>query len=211
MLADITMAPRSGESNPRRWTTVITVGSLAVALVFAGLIADPSQAYAALSPVALGSAGTYSVLGGTGVTNTGDTVVKGDLGVSPSSSIVGFPPGVVEGATQAGNPQAAQAQSDLVNAYNAAATLVPTASFAGDQNGKTFDAGVYFTGSAFALTGTLTLDGQGDPNAVFIFQVDAALNTAAGSTVNLINGAQSSNVFWQVNGGAGTGAPSSFT
>ena len=171
-----------------------------------------SRAYAAASPVALGSAGTYAVLGGTtGVTNTGDTVLKGDLGVSPSSSIVGFPPGVVDGATYAGDSQAAQAQSDLVTAYNSAAALTPTGSFSGDQNGKTFDAGVYSTGAAFALTGTLTLDGQGNPNAVFIFQVNAALNTAAASSVNLINGAQAANVFWQVNGAAGTGATSSFT
>jgi hypothetical protein len=183
-----------------------------MALLLVGLTVDSSRAYAAVSPVALGSAGTYAVLSGTGgVTNTGDTVLKGDLGVSPSSSIVGFPPGVVDGATYAGDSQAAQAQSDLVTAYNAADALTPTASFVGDQNGKTFDAGVYSTGAAFALTGTLTLDGQGNPNAVFIFQVNAALNTAAASTVNLINGAQAANVFWQVNGAAGTGASSSFT
>jgi hypothetical protein len=188
----------------------VGIAALTSLLLFAGLLADAPRSDAAVLPVPLGTAATYSVLGGTGVTNTGDTVLGGDLGVSPSSSIVGFPPGIVDGATHAGDLQAAQAQSDLVLAYNDAAGLTPTTTFAGDQNGKTFDAGVDHTGSAFALTGTLTLDGQGNSNAVFVIQVDAALNTAAGSTIHLIDGAQASNVFWQVNGAAGTGAASSF-
>ncbi len=186
------------------------IAALTSLLLFAGVLAEAPRSDAAVLPVPLGTAATYSVLGGTGVTNTGDTVLGGDLGVSPSSSIVGFPPGIVDGATHAGDVQAAQAQSDLVLAYNDAAGLTPTTTFAGDQNGKTFDAGVDHTGSAFALTGTLTLDGQGNSNAVFVIQVDAALNTAAGSTIHLIDGAQASNVFWQVNGAAGTGANSSF-
>jgi uncharacterized repeat protein (TIGR02543 family) len=194
-----------------RWRSVVGVFALTSSLVFVGLIANPSPAYASLSPVALGSASTYAVLGGTGVTSTGNTVLTGDLGVSPSASIVGFPLGVYSGSIHAGDAQAAQAQSDLQLAYNAAAALTPTGSFAGDQNGQTFDAGVYSTGAAFALTGTLTLDGQGNSNAVFVFQVNAALNTAASSSIHLINGARASNVFWQVNGAAGTGAPSSFT
>jgi uncharacterized repeat protein (TIGR02543 family) len=198
-------------STAMRLRSVVGVFALTSSLVFVGLIANPSPAYASLSPVALGSASTYAVLGGTGVTSTGNTVLTGDLGVSPSASILGFPLGVYSGAIHAGDSQAAQAQSDLQLAYNAAAALTPTGSFAGDQNGQTFDAGVYSTGAAFALTGTLTLDGQGNSNAVFVFQVNAALNTAASSSIQLINGARASNVFWQVNGAAGTGAPSSFT
>jgi hypothetical protein len=163
------------------------------------------------APLNLGTAVNYSVLGGTGVTSTGDTVLNGDLGVGPASLIAGFPPGLVNGSTHLGDPEAVQAQSDLVTAYTAAAARTPTATFAGDQNGTTFDAGVYYTAAAFSLTGTMTLDGQGDPNAVFIFQVNAALSTAAASTVKLINGAQASNVFWQVNGAVGTGAASAFS
>lgn len=163
-------------------------------------------------PVVLGSAGSYLVFGGGGVTNTGLTVVSGDLGVSPGTAVVGFPPGTVTGETHSNDSKAAQAQTDLLSAYNDAAGRVPTApDFAGDQNGKTFMPGIYHTAAAFALTGTLTLDGQGDPNAVFIFQVDAALNTAASSTIKLVNGAQAPNVFWQVLGAAGTGASSSFS
>ena len=176
-----------------------------------GQLAGPARAYAAGTPVALGSAGTYSVLAATGVTNTGATSVQGDLGVSPSNSVVGFPPGTIGGALHEQDTAAAQAQTDLQTAYADAANRTPNASFAGDLNGRTFDAGVYNTTAAAALTGTVTLDGQGNPAAVFIFQIGAALNTAASSQVVLINNAQASNVFWQVAGAAGTGASSSFS
>lgn len=158
----------------------------------------------------LGGAGDFSVLGLTSVTSTGMTSVSGDLGVSPGSGISGFPPGQVGGTTHAGDAAAAQGQADLLDAYSEAAALTPTSSFAGDLNGATFRPGVHHTAAAFALTGTLTLDAEGDPNAVFVFQVDAALNTAASSRVVLANGAQASHVFWQVNGAAGTGANSTF-
>jgi hypothetical protein len=158
----------------------------------------------------LGSAGSYSVLAGVGVVNTGVTSLSGDLGVSPGSSIVGFPPGTVAGTVHAGDAAAAQAHTDLVAAYNDAAARTAGGEFAGDLNGRTFHAGVYHTAAALALTGAVTLDAEGDPNAVFIFQVDAALNTAAGSVVNLVNGAQPSHVYWQVAGAAGTGASATF-
>ena len=142
------------------------------------------------------------------VTNTLDTVLNGDLGAS--GSISGFPPGVVNGTTHEGDSQETQAQSDLAVAYSDAAGLTATTTITGDQGGKTFFPGVYYDGAAFALTGTLKLDAQGNQNAVFVIQVNAALNTTASSTVQLMNGAQASNVFWQVNGAAGTGASSSF-
>ena len=158
----------------------------------------------------LGRAASFSVLAGTGVVNTLATTVSGDLGVSPSNSIVGFPPGIVSGSTHAGDATAAAAQADLVLAYNNAAARTPNAEISGDQNGITFTPGVYHSTAAFALTGTMTLDGGGDPNALFIFQIGAALNTAAASHVVLINGAQPAHVFWQVLGAAGTGATSTF-
>jgi hypothetical protein len=162
------------------------------------------------APVLLNSAGTYSVLGATGVTSAGLTSLTGDLGVSPSSAILGFPPGTVAGTTHAGDSQAAQAQLDLTSAYDDVAARIPHATFAGDVNGRTFHDGIYRTDAAFTLTGAMTLDAENDPNAFFIFQVHGALNTAAGSTVNLVNGAQASHVFWQVTGAVTTGAPSSF-
>lgn len=159
----------------------------------------------------LGDAADFSVLGFDAVTSTGMTTVSGDLGVSPSSDVSGFPPGLVGGEIHAADAVAADAQSALVLAYADARTRTPTSTFAGDQNGQTFHPGVHRTAEAFALTGTLTLDGDGDPNAVFVFQVDAALNTAEASHVVLINGARASHVFWQVNGAAGTGASSTFS
>ena len=162
-------------------------------------------------PVNLGTAVNYAVLGGTGVTSTGDTVIHGDLGAGPGGAITGFPFGVDYGVTHAGDAQAVQAQADLAQAYSAAAGRTPRASFSGDQIGATFDSGVYDSAGAVSLTGTMTLDGQNDPNAVFIFQINAALSTAASTTVRLINGAQASNVFWQVNGAVSTGASSSFS
>ncbi|MCW2779723.1 MAG: Ice-binding protein [Marmoricola sp.] len=161
-------------------------------------------------PVLLRTAATYSVLAGTGIINTVVTTISGDVGVSPSNSIGGFPPGVLGGTIHAGDPAAAQAQADLVLAYNDAAARRPSATFSGDMGGRTLHAGVYHTAAAFALTGNLTLDGENNPNAVFIFQVGAALNTAASSNIVLTNGAQASHVFWQVLGAAGTGAPSTF-
>jgi Ice-binding-like len=130
--------------------------------------------------------------------------------VSPGTSITGFPPGTVGGTIHAGDTNAAQAQSELTLAYNDADSRAPSSEFSGDQIGKTFHEGVHHTAVAFSLTGTLTLDAQNDPNAVFIIQVDAALNTAASTRIALVNGAQASHVFWQVAGAANTGASSSF-
>ena len=162
--------------------------------------------------VNLGATSNFTVLGGGGVTSTGLTVIKGELGSSPSPSIVGFPPGVVVlGSIHPGDPAAAQARADFDLAYLDAKSRVPTRMFAGDQNGATFFPGTYHSEGAFELTGTLTLDAKGDPNAVFLFTINAALNTAASSKILLIHGAQASHVFWQANGAAGTGADSSFS
>ena len=189
------------------------VGWLAAAtsvVLLVGLVTVPSPAGAAEPTVGLGTSGTYSVLGGTTVTNTGPSTLAGDLGVSPGTAITGFPPGTVSGATHAGDAPALQAQSDLVIAYNDAAGRAPTASVAGDLVGKTLTAGVYNSTGPLALSGTLTLDGQGDPSAVFIFQIASTLTTASASNVNLINGAQPCSVFWQVGSSATLGTTSKF-
>jgi hypothetical protein len=188
-----------------RYVLTDQVGNEAIATSASVAKLDPSA-----GGPALGAAGPYSVLAGTGVVNTLATSISGDLGVSPSTSITGFPPGTVSGTIHAGDSAAATARSALVAAYNDAAARVPIREFAGDQNGQTFTAGTYHTTAAFGLTGTLTLDGQGDPNAVFVFQVGAALNTAAASQITLINGADAGHVLWQVAGAAGTGANSTF-
>ncbi|WP_198016870.1 ice-binding family protein [Nocardioides sp. CF8] len=165
-------------------------------------------------PVLLGTASSFSVLGTTGVVSTGVTHLSGDLGVSPSTSVTGFGPlqgGTLDGDIHAGDAAAASARAALVTALDDASTRTPHTEIAGDLGGRTFHVGVHHITAALALTGTVILDGEGDPNAVFIFQTDAAFNTAAGSTVLLAGGAQAANVFWIVNGAAGTGALSSLS
>jgi len=157
----------------------------------------------------LGTAASYSVLGGTGITSTLATTLSGDLGLSTSGLIAGFPPGIVGGEVEDKTPDAARAQVDVGLAYTNAATRTATGSFSGDQINATFHPGVHSTSAAFANTGTMTLDADGDPDAVFVFQVDAAMNMAASSSVVLVDGATASRVFWQVNGAVTVGANAS--
>jgi len=159
----------------------------------------------------LGSAVTYSVLGAA-VTNSGGaaTTLSGDLGVSSATGtaggLTGFPPGIVNGNIHNGDAEAFQARTDMVAAYDYVAGLAATGSCAGDSAGVTYLPGVYYSAGATALTGTMYLDAQNDPDAVFIFNIDAAMNTAAASKMSLKNGAQAGNVFWRVAGAVGIGA-----
>jgi len=176
------------------------------------LVAVAVSAQAAAQPsVGLGTATPFSVLAGTTVTNTGSSVISGDLGVSPGAppAITGFPPGLVNGTQHAADPVAAQAQLDLTTAYLDAAGRTPFTALPVELGGTTLNPGVYASGT-FGLTGTLTLDAGGDPSAVFIFTAASTLITGPGSRVNLINGASSCNVFWQVTSSATLGAGSTF-
>lgn len=193
----------------RRNSAVVCLCAVASTLGL-GLVIGAPQAVAAEAPVGLGTAGSYSVLGGQAVTNTGPSTLAGNLGVSPGTAITGFPPGTAAGATHAGDAVAAQAQSDLVVAYNDAAGRAPTANVAGDLVGQTLVGGVYKSSGPLALGGTLTLNGQGDPDSVWIFQVASTLITASASNVNLINGAQACHVYWQVGSSATLGTNSNF-
>jgi type VI secretion system secreted protein VgrG len=152
----------------------------------------------------------FAVLGGSTVTNTATpTVVTGNLGVSPGSTVTGFPPGIVTGGTiHAADAVAAQAQSDLTTEYNSLASAVCSTDLTGqDLGGKTLVPGVYCFSTSAQLTGALTLDAQGNSNAVFIFKIGSTLTTASASSVVLINGASSCGVFWQIGSSAtlGTG------
>jgi hypothetical protein len=166
----------------------------------------------AQTPVSLGTSGNFSVLAGSTVTNTGNTVVIGNVGVAPGTAVTGFPPGIVTGGViHAGDAVAGTAQGDLTTAYVDAAGRAMTGSVAGDIGGATFLPGVYKSTSSLGITGTVTLNGNGNANAVFIFQIASALTTAAGnSIVNLIGGAQASNVFWQVGSSATLGTNTLF-
>lgn len=162
-------------------------------------------------PVDLGAAASYSVLAVTGVVSTGATTMSGDLGVSPETSVTGFPPGTYDGGLHAGDAAAASAQEDLLAALDEASSRAPHTEIAGDLGGQTFHAGVHHMGAALALTGTVTLDAEDDPDSVFVFLTDAAFDTAAASNVSLVNGARPGNVFWVAAGAIGTGANSSMT
>ena len=166
------------------------------------------------SPVPLGSAANFEVLGGSTVTNTGPTVITGgDLGLSPGSAVTGFPPGTLTAPAkfQVTNPIAAQGQLDLTIAYLYTQGLQGGAVLPADLKGLTFTPGLYKNSSTVMLSsGAVTLDGLGNPNAVFIFQVSSTLTTLSGTQVILAGGTQAKNVFWAVGSSATLGTTSIF-
>jgi len=160
--------------------------------------------------VPLGTAQAYGVLAASTVTNTGPTVITGSVGVSPGAAISGFPPGLASGPTHAADAAALQAQSDTTLAYNFLAGQPCGTTLTGDLGGRTLVPGVYCYAAGAQLTGTVTLDGLGNPASLFIFQVGSALTTATGSRVALINGTQACNVWWQMGSSATLGTTTSF-
>ncbi|MEO9094112.1 MAG: ice-binding family protein [Microbacteriaceae bacterium] len=179
-----------------------------MAIGFAFVPGNERPAHAAESAVGLGTAESFAVLGGTTVTNTGLTVVSGDLGVSPGSSVTGFPPGIVNnGVIHTTDAVADTAQQDVTTAYNDAAGRSATPLDSVDLAGQTLAPGVY-SGGTLGLNGTLTLNG--DASSVFIFQAASTLITGSGSRVALIGGASECNVFWQVGSSATLGTGSVF-
>src|SRR5271156_3904179 len=183
----------SSRASPRRvghfWLAAspVVVGAVAIAMFIFSRSAVPAPA-----PVGLGTAGSYGVLAGSTVTNTGPSVISGNLGVSPGTAVTGFPPGtVINGTIHAADAAAAGAQADLTIAYNDAAGRVKSASLGGFIRARqTPRPGVDNTTSSLEVGGSLTLDAQGNPNAVFIFQAGSTLITDTGTTVLLTDGAQ---------------------
>jgi hypothetical protein len=172
-------------------------------LLFAG------SALAAAPTVALGTAASFSVLGGSTITNTGPTTMFGDLGLSPGSSVTGAPH--VLGQTHVDDAVAIDAKNALTTSYNDAAGRASNGSAGTDLAGQTFSPGVRTASSSLLLSsGSVTLDAQGDPNAVFIFQIGSTLITGSSTTVLLVNGAQACNVFWQVGSSATLGTGTRF-
>jgi Ice-binding-like len=191
----------------RRVAVLVAVAGLAVA----GAHVDDARAALGPAPVTLGAAASFGVLGASTVTSAGVSTVGGDLGVSPGTAATGFPPGTLTGTQHFGDPVAAQAHADLATAYTNAVGRSPAVPITGDLGGLTLTPGVYAAGAGLALGGTLTLDAQGNPAAVFILQAGSTLITAADSQVDLTGGAQARNVFWQVGSSATMGATSLLT
>jgi len=197
----------------RRFVSLLRPIRLFSAVALAGALAFSASLALAADQPTMGTAGNYAVMGATAITNTGPTVVNGNLAISPggSSSVTGFPPGVVTGELDMANADAVLAHTDLVGAYNDAASETTTVNLTGtDLGGLTLTPGTYTFDSSAQLTGTLTLDGQGSTNATFIFQIGSTLTTASNSTVELVNGAGSCAVFWQVASSATLGTTTDF-
>ena len=182
-----------------------------IGLAVAVLITPVDVAFAATG-VPLGTAGSFAVLGGAGVTNTGPTIVNGDLGVSPGTSITGFPPGIANGTVHRADPAAASAQFDSAVAYGALAAQTCTRTFPvpTDLVGMTLVPGVYCFASSASNSGLLKLDALGDTNAVWVFKTVSTLITSSGSSVVPVNGAQACNVYWQVGTSATLGTGTRF-
>lgn len=185
-----------------RFLPAFVLGTLVVAVTLL-----PSGVAGAAPAVGLGTTEAFAVLGASTVTNTGPTVISGDVGLSPGTSVTGFPPGIVNGTLHVTDGVAAQAQTDATTAYDAAAGLTPTGAVTADLAGQALVPGVY-RGPTLSLTGALTLDGGGDAGAVFVFQAGSTLTLGSGSVVSLINGASACNVFWQVGSSAALGTSS---
>ncbi len=175
------------------------------------MIGAPATSMAAQLPVNLGTASTFALLAGSTITSTGPTIINGDVGVHPGTTFtLGVPPAIVTGTIHLGDPVAAQAKADLLTAYNDATGRTPV-TIATELGGTTLTPGAYNSAAGdFQITGTLTLDGGGDPNAVFVFQAASTLTTATSSNVHLINNARSSHVYWQVGSSATLGVTSHF-
>ena len=165
-------------------------------------------------PVPLGSAANFDAIAGSTVTNTGPTTLAGgNLGLSPGTAVTGFPPGtlVPPAVMHVTDPTAAQGQLDLTIAFNYAQTLPGGAVLPGDLSGLTFTPGLYKNSSTVMVSaGNVTLDAQGNPNAVFIFQIGSTLTTLGSTQVVLAGGTQAKNVFWQVSSSATLGTNSIF-
>ncbi len=192
------------------WHLLLVAGFVFLASIgFAAFLYGHSAAF--MTP-SLGTAQSFAILGGSTVTNTGPTTVSGDLGVWPGTAVTGFPPGTVTGGViHANDAVALQAQSDVTIAYNSLAGLPCNTNLTGqDLGGLTLVPGVYCFNTSAQLTGALALDAQGDPNAVFVFQIGSTLVTASNASVQVINGAQNCNAFWQVGSSATLGTGTSF-
>ena len=166
---------------------------------------------AAQPTVNLGTTSSFAVLAGSTITNTGPTTITGDVGLSPGSAFTGQASVTLHGAVHVADAVAVQAKNDLVTAYNDAAGRTPVATIATELGGHTLIPGVYDSASGtFEITGTLTLDAQGNPDGVFIFQMQATLVTAPFSNIVLLNGARFCRIFWQVGSSATLGTSSHF-
>ncbi|MEO8678032.1 MAG: ice-binding family protein [Vicinamibacterales bacterium] len=184
---------------------------VAVRVVIAAFVLGAVPAFAQTAPD-LGTAEPFAVLAGSTITNTGPTVINGNLGLFPGLAVTGFPPGVVNGTGNAGDAGSSSAKDSLVTAYNTAANNLCTQDLTGQNlGGLTLVPGVYCFSTSAQLTGVLTLNGQGNGNSVFIFKIGSTLTTASGASVVVINdGGGLCSPWWQVGSSATLGTTTNF-
>jgi hypothetical protein len=190
---------RAAVKNTRRYTVLLLVAAFLFGANSIAALAGP------FGRPPLGTAGNFAVLAGTTVTNTGPTWITGQVGLSPGTSVTGFPPGT-SGAKHVADPTALTAKNDLTTAYLNAAGQTPCTPLTGDLGGKSLVAGLYCYSSGAVLTGTLTLTGAGP----WVFQIGSTLTTASNATVSVIDPTQACDVFWQVGSSATLGTTTTF-
>ena len=182
---------------------------LSVPILVVGL-----QSQAKAQWFSLGTAQSFAVLGASTVTNTGTTLLTGDLGVSPGTAITGFGGtgnGAFTGTEHLNDTTAQQAHSDVLTSYSALAALPDAVDLTGqDLGGLVLLPGVYKFSSSAQLTGTLVLNAQNNADALYVFQIGSTLTTAASSNITFINGGSAGNLFWQVGSSATFGTSTAF-
>ena len=189
--------------------TARSLGLVAATILAVGALGSGLAANAAgPTSVGLGTAGSFAVLAGAGITNTGPTTINGDVGSYPTTTQTGFGSVTITGTNHFGDAVTQQAKTDLVTAYNDAVGRGPTIPIVADLGGQTLAPGVYNSASSIGVTGAVTLSGTSTD--VWIFQAGSTLTTATGSSVVLTGGAQSCNVYWQVGSSATIGTGSAF-
>jgi len=211
-----TFTSAGGLTPNTEYTATITTGAADLAgntLVSDHVWTFTTEATTAQEPVDLGSADTFAILAGSTVSNTGPSIVTGDLGVSPGTEVIGFPPGILNGVMFTGVDSAAgQAKLDLTTAFtDAAGRSVGPVSLPGNLSGLTLFPGLYTNSTSVMLSaGNVTLDALGDANAVFLFQMGSTLTTESSTQVVLSGGAKAANIYWQVGTSATLGTTSIF-
>jgi type VI secretion system secreted protein VgrG len=193
---------------PQASRTIAAINTLRLLPLIGGLCAALP---AAATPI-LGTAQSFAVLAAATVTNTGATTLWGDLGVSPGSAITGLGSITVSGSTDQTDAIAAQAEADALGAYTQLAGLTATHAYLlpTDLGGLTLTPGVYSFASSAQISGTLTLDAQNDPSALFVFQIGSTLTTSANALVQVLHGGAGTGVFWQVGSSATLGSTTLF-
>lgn len=184
-------------------------------LLLVVMMAVPTICKAAQATIRPGTTSNFAILAGSTITNTGTTIINGsggvDIGLYPGTSFTGDTSISMGGAVHLKDDVAITAKTDLVTAYDDAAGILSVTRIPTELGNTTLKQGVYDSASGtFKITGTLILDAEGDPNAVFIFKTASTIVTATGSDIKLINGASSCRVFWKIGSSATLGTDSNF-